>query len=253
MTPFARKVATPLLLAALLLTPALASAAASEDKKPEKESEDTTKAGRASLADKIAPVSGNLWFKQGRFEITPNIGFSLGDAFFQKYAFGMKLTYHLLESFGIGVHGSYALATPGGSVSVCKSDGCSSPTLDDLKEVPGKVSLLVGLDLSYSPFYGKVNVLAEKVLHFDTSIVAGIDLVQYMAPGGDSTMTVGGHVGLGERFFITPSVVLRLELRDYLYSGKTVLKDDQGQLMNKVENQLMFDIGVSFFIGGTKD
>lgn len=249
-----RKSASTLLLAALLLSPAFAhAAAAADDKKPEKEAEDTGKAGRASLADKIAPVSGNLWFKKGRFEITPNLGFSLGDAFFQKYAFGLKLTYHPLESFGIGVHGSYALATPGGAVSVCKSDGCSSPTMDDLKEVPGKVSLMVGLDLSYSPLYGKVNVLAEKVLHFDTAIVAGVDLIQYMAPGGDSTMTFGGHVGIGERFFITSGVVLRIELRDYIYSGKTVLKDDQGQLMNKVENQLMLDIGVSFFIGGSKD
>jgi outer membrane beta-barrel protein len=249
-----RKSVSTLLMAAWLLCPAFAhAAAAADDKKPEKESEDNAKAGRASLADKIAPVSGNLWFKKGRFEITPNIGFSLGDAFFQKYAFGLKLNYHVLESFAIGLHGSYALATPGGAVSVCKTDGCSSPKMDDLKDVPGNVSLMIGLDLAYSPIYGKVNVLAEKVLHFDTALIVGIDGIQYMEPGGGSTFTVGGHVGLGERFFITSSVVLRIELRDYLYSGKTVLKDDQGQLMNKLENQLMLDIGVSFFIGGSKD
>jgi len=221
-----------------------------EEKKEKEKEEETAKAARASLADKIPPISGNLWAKEGRFEITPNVGFSLGDAFFQKYAFGLKLNYHFFESFAVGLHGFYALSTPGGAVSVCKSDGgCSSPSMDDLKDVPGKVSFMAGFDLAFSPIYGKVNVLAEKVLHFDVSILAGVDAVQYMQPGGSDTFTVGGHVGIGQRYFITPMLVLRIELRDYIYSSKIV---QLGDSTSKIENQLMLDIGLSFLVGSPK-
>jgi outer membrane beta-barrel protein len=240
------------LMSVSLTAPAFAAEAEKKaaDEKKEKE-EETAKAARASLADKIPPISGNLWAKKGRFEITPNVGFSLGDAFFQKYAFGLKLNYHFYESFAVGLHGSYAVSTPGSAVSVCKSDNsCSSPTMDDLKDVPGKVSLLAGLDLNFSPIYGKVNVLAEKVLHFDVSVLAGVDLVQYMQPGGSDTFTVGGHVGIGQRYFITPMLVLRIELRDYIYSSKIVRLGDSD---SKIENQLMLDIGLSFLLGGSRE
>lgn len=257
--------ATALTLTALLVLAALparaeeapAPAAPKADAaKPEKESDEGGKVERRSLADKIAPVSGNLFTKDRRFEITPAIGFSLDDAFFQKYAFGLKLGFHVLESFSIGLHASYALATPGSAVSVCRTEeGCRSPEMGELKNVPGKVQLLAGLDLAWSPIYGKINVIAEKVLHFDTAIIVGGSAVQYQAPGGTNKFTFGGHVGLAERFFITPSVTLRLELRDYIYGAQTPRltrdpNDPSSKTETRVQNQLMFELGVSFFVGG---
>jgi outer membrane beta-barrel protein len=248
--------ATALSLAALLAfapLPALAADEGGGDKKAaEKEAEDASKAGRASLADKIAPVSGNLFSKAGRFEISPAVGLSLDDAFFQKYSFGLKLNYHILESFSVGLYGSYSLSTVASAVNVCKTDAtgvqtCNTPQMDDLKNVPGKVGLLAGIDLAWSPIYGKVNILAEKVLHFDTTIFIGGSLIQYQEPGGDMTFTGGFHFGLGERIFFTPSIALRVEVRDYLYSAKI---PQLGDATSKLENQLMLELGVSFFVGG---
>ena len=90
------------------------------------------------------------------------------------------------------------------------------------------------------------------MLHFDLAIFVGIDAVFYQQPQTDDTATslnttVGGHVGLCERFFITPSITLRLELRDYIYSSKIA---PLGDANSKIENQLMLELGVSFFIGG---
>lgn len=218
-------------------------------KKPlEKETEDPGKARRATLADKIAPVSGNLFTKTRRFEISPGVGLSLDDAFFQKYAIGLKLTYHLIETLSVGVHSSWSFAQASGP-SVCKAGTCTASTSDDLKDVPGRVSLLVGAELAWSPIYGKVNVIAEKVLHFDVSLIAGLGAVRYQAPNAEDTMAFAFHFGLGERFFITPSMTLRLELRDYIYSAKTTLSTSS----SKTENQLMLELGLSFFVGGSKD
>lgn len=261
----------PLTLAAVLALLAAAPAFAAEPAKApaaEKEAEDQSKERRASLADKIPPVSGNLFTKKGRFEVSPMLGMSLGDAFFQKYEFGLRLTYHVLESFSVGLHGSYNLATASGVVNVCRPDGCTNPKMEELNRVPGNIGLLAGLDLAWSPLYGKVNVAAEKVLHFDTAIVIGGGVIQYQAPaprGTDtsasapavSEFTGGGHVGIVGRVFITPSVTLRVELRDYIYAAKVGLvegTDENSKWTTSVQNQLMLELGVSFFIGsGSRD
>ena len=244
----------PLLLALALCALGPSLALAGEAAAPKAEAENESKAARATLADKIPPLSGNLFFKKGRFEIAPVVGLSLGDAFFQKYAFGLMINYHVLESVSIGLHGSYLLNTPGGAVSVCKAEGCSSPQMSDLNEVPGKISLLAGLDLAWSPFYGKVNVMAEKVLHFDTSIFIGADIIQYGAYDATSqsnkdTFTGGGHLGIGERIVFNEFLALRVELRDYMFGGVVNIGDANGNPQTQFQNQLMLEVGVSFFVG----
>jgi outer membrane beta-barrel protein len=157
------------------------------------------------------------------------------------------------------LHGSYLLNTPGGAVNVCGSEGCRSPQMSDLDSVPGNVSVLAGLEVAWSPFYGKVNIMAEKVLHFDTSIFIGGDLIMYGAydpkkqvngvtvGGNAQTPTAGGHIGIGERVVFNDFLALRIELRDYMYAGKTLLDTE-------FQNQLMLEIGVSFFLGsGSRD
>jgi len=52
---------------------------------------------------KIRPVSGQLYGKAGRFELTPLGLLSLNDAFFTKYFGGAKLTYHASEFFSAGL------------------------------------------------------------------------------------------------------------------------------------------------------
>jgi len=250
-----------LALAVALIVPSAASAGegapAKSDAKSEAENE--SKAARATLADKIPPVSGNLFFKKGRFEIAPTVGLSLGDAFFQKYAFGLNLSYHVLESVSIGINGVYMLSTPGGSVTVCNDAGCAGPKMEQLTRVPGNVSLLAGLDIAWSPFYGKINVMAEKVLHFDTSIFIGADVIQVAAFDKSSgvnkaTFTGGGHIGLGERIVFTDWIALRIELRDYMYGATVNLADASGNPQTQFQNQLMFELGLSFFVGsGSKD
>lgn len=246
-----------LALAALPSPRALAADAPKADAKAEAENE--SKAARETLADKIPPVSGNVFFKKGRFEVAPAVGISLGDAFFQKYAFGLLINYHVLESVSIGLHGSYLLNTPGGAVTVCGAEGCRNPQMSDLTAVPGKVSLLLGLDLAWSPFYGKVNVMAEKVLHFDTSIFIGADVIQYAGYdkatlANKDTFTGGGHIGIGERIVFNEFLALRIELRDYMYGGVVNIDDAAGKSQTDFQNQLMLEIGLSFFIGsGSRD
>ncbi len=236
----------PILL--VLSSAFLMRVAAAQTEKSEAELDKKSAIIRPTLEDRIAPVSGSLFQKSKHFELTPSLGISVYDAFFQKYSVGLKFSYHLTESFSVGAHGTYLFNTPRGGLSRCDSQGCEEPSLDQLQAVPGRISLLGGIDVAWAPIYGKLNVLAEKVLHFDAAILLGVNIVQYKILEKQefkSFLTPGGNVGLVQRFFLSPNIVLRLDVRDYIYLANVPIENSN----TKVENQFLFEIGVSFFLG----
>jgi outer membrane beta-barrel protein len=239
--------ATRALLAALLLLAAARPAPAAAANKAD------------AFEGKIQPISGQLYGKAGRFELTPFGQLSVNDAFFKKYFGGLRATYHLSEFWSVG--GSFAAGTTTrtGSAVVCPAgQGCQPAGQAELYQVPGRLRSVAGLEVAWAPIYGKLNVLAEKVTHFDLSLVLGADLVGHdevlsaseaTAPGAKPAgkQALGGHVGLGARFFLSDMLAIRLEFRDLIYQVDVPNRAGSGQGQGDVQNQLMAEVGVSFF------
>jgi outer membrane beta-barrel protein len=214
-------------------------------------------AARASAADafenKIKPISGRLYAKSGKLELTlPTGQISLMDAFYSKYMGGAKLSYHFNEYLSLGLTGAYGTTDTTGSTSVCRgNEGCQAATPAQLYQVPGLIRWMAAAEVGFSPIYGKLNVFAEKAVHFDLSIMAGADLISYrdvidanqasagVVPG--YVTTPGGHIGLGTRIFLSRLIALRLELRDVIYSVSSLST-------GKLQNQLFAEVGLSFLI-----
>ncbi len=211
-----------------------------------------------AFAGKIPPVSGQLYRKAGRFELTATGDLSLNDAFYSKYFGGLKLGYHLTEAWSVSAQGALGATARTGSAVVCpKNSGCVDANDAMLLQVPGKLRRIVGAELAWAPVYGKLNVFAEKVAHFDLSILAGADLISHdevlgpsdasalAASGKDPALvsTVGGHVGLGARLFLKEWLALRLEVKDYVY-GVEVPNNGAGK---DWQNQIFTELGLSFF------
>lgn len=239
MTP--RRLSLALALAAL---PALAGAQSKSD----------------AFAGRIPPVSGQLYRAAGRVEVSLGGGLSLNDAFFTKYFGDAKVTWHLHEFWSVGAHVMGGATAQTGSAVVCSSSaGCSDATETQLWQVPGRVKAIVGLDGAWTPVYGKLNVLAEQVGHFDLSILAGPALVFHEevvsaqeaaaleASGGKpgSKTAFGAHVGLGARLFVAEWAALRLEVKDYVYSVD--VPNNGGA---DLQNQFFAEFGFSFFLPG---
>jgi outer membrane beta-barrel protein len=212
-------------------------------------------AARASAADafenKVKPVSGQLYEKAGKLELTlPSAELSLNDAFFSKYMAGAKLGYHFSEYLSAAVTGAAGFAVATGSTSVCPiNEGCRTAPAGQLYQVPGLIRWMAGAELAFSPVYGKLNVFAERAIHFDLSLLAGPDLVAYrdvLGPGQTSpapgtATSIGGHVGVGARVFLASFLALRLEVKDVLYSVPHLTT-------GRLQSQLFADAGLSFFI-----
>lgn len=208
------------------------------------------------LRDRIRPVSGHLFLKSGRFEISPAASVTVRDAFFTKVAFGGSLTYHFSESIAFSARGAYALSMVASSAQICtvnpdNTRACRPPTYAELDGVaPGQITLLGGADLQWAPIYGKLSVLAEQFLHFDIYAILGGAAVIYRGPpetaGGAarSLVSPGLNAGAGMRFFLNRWLTVRGELRDLVYS-ETITSG------SSLRNQLVFELGVSIFIPPT--
>jgi outer membrane beta-barrel protein len=237
---------TPRALAGLAATALLLAAPGAAGAKPAAD----------AFGGRIPPVSGQLHTKAGRLEITPTANLSLNDAFFSKYFAGAKVGWHFSEAFSVSAAFSAGVARATGSTAVCPgNEGCHAATRSQLDQVPGELKSMADLGLAFAPVYGKLNVFAEKAIHFDLSLLAGAGIVRYRevlpAAEANAGATAGvenalsGHLGVGARVFLSRSTALRLEVKDYLYRVPVLGS-------STLQNQLFVEMGVSFFLGGRR-
>lgn len=215
------------------------------------------------LRDRIKPVSGHLFLKTGRVEVSPAASVSVRDAFFTKFGFGGSLTYHFTETLALGARVAYAIDTISSSAQICtvdpadRSRTCRSPTYAELDGVaPGQITLLGGVDFQWAPIYGKLSVVAEQFLHFDIYAILGGSAVMYRGPpesvGASPLVRLAPalNAGAGMRFFLNRWITVRGELRDLVYS-ETIVVDPVNGNVNSLRNQLVFELGVSLFFPPT--
>jgi outer membrane beta-barrel protein len=214
-------------------------------------------AGKADAFEgKIRPISGQLYSKAGRFELTPTANLSLNDAFFSKQLFGGRLGYHFTEQWSIGGFFVGGRTSATGSASVCPTNvGCGEASTVQLNQVPGAITRMAGGELAFSPVYGKLNVLAERVLHFDFSLLLGVDWITHRqavssveaanlaSAEAPTRSTVGLHAGLGARVFLTQFLAFRVEVKDYVY--RVPIGNFGGE--SDTQNQLFTELGLSVF------
>lgn len=214
-----------------------------------------------AFAGKIPPVSGQLYRKAGRFELSLGGNLSLNDAFFSKYFGSVKLGYHLTEYLSISGQVATGTAVRSGSAVVCDPrTGCKPASSQQLDQVPGHLKMMGGLEVAWSPIYGKLNLASERVAHFDVSLLAGGDWITYekvlsatdaalLAPGQSppDAGTIGGHVGLGFRLFFAEWLAARVEFKDYVYVVSVPNWQEGGGARKDVQNQLFTELGLSMF------
>ncbi|MBK7861704.1 MAG: outer membrane beta-barrel domain-containing protein [Archangiaceae bacterium] len=234
----------------------LAAAPAFAQNKSEEEAGDVSEVDKdrtGPLRDRVRPVSGHLFLMKGRFEISPEIGFSFRDSFYTKYVPGLLLSFHFTEELGVSIRGGYAISTVASAAQICTNDengvrGCRSPTLEELDNgatdgtLPyGRMGLIADLNLEWAPLYGKLGTLAVlpflDMVHFNMYVSLG---PAFMITGFANAFPLGGNIDVGFRFFVNRFITVRLELRDLIYYEK--------QNTGSVRNQLMGDLGISFFL-----
>ncbi|OGR10508.1 MAG: hypothetical protein A2341_09480 [Deltaproteobacteria bacterium RIFOXYB12_FULL_58_9] len=190
---------------------------------------------RKTLAERIPAVTGRVFAKSGRLELSPGFGLSLNDPFYDHIVASGAVAYHVTEWLWIGGSADFYIS-PSSTIAVANRD----PEQFDYNRPVYTARLEVG----WSPIYGKLSLLAEQVFHFDTYVSAGVGVV---GPS-ETDATLAGTFAIGEHFFINEWMAFKLELRDQIFGlARAPAKNKDKEL----QNFLSATLGVCFYLPPT--
>ena len=188
---------------------------------------------RKSLAQRIPAVSRRFFQRSGRLEVAPRVGLSLNDAFFNHLIVGGGLSYSVLESLAVGISGEYYLSFDE-SLQISGGGAPAPPNFN------GPV-YAARFETIWTPFYGKLSILAEKIIHMDTYLAAGVGVV-----GTDQTSSVlAGSVTLGQRFYLNEWMAIKIELRDQIFK---MARNPAMDRSKDLQNLLTATVGICFYL-----
>lgn len=187
-----------------------------------------------TLQDRIKAVSRKVFLKANRFELFPALGVTTNDPFYRTWSIDGRAAWHLNDALAVEIGGGYV---PPFFIE-------KLPTVDLLREqaqlINADAKLLGRADvgITFSPVYGKVAVLSDAIIHFDTFAIAGAGAVfdsnqEFVHPAMD--------IGAGLRVFLLRWLVVRADLRDYVYP-----QDRFG--ISTLQNLLTLNVGVGFYL-----
>jgi len=146
-----------------------------------------------------------LFVKVLRHELTLAGGYYVSDLFDGTFTLGGQYTFFMSENFGA------ELSVGWSRLRTSVLDTIESANNFDLA-VGGQDIVRVFGSLAWSPLYGKLRLVAAKILRYDLYVLAGPGVVVDPVSFG-----AAGNFGIGIRVFLHPAVALRIEVRDYLY------------------------------------
>lgn len=189
------------------------------------------RAGEGKLSDRVKSVQRKVFLKRHRFEFYPHFGIDLNDAFYAHLVLGGSVGYHIVDSLALEGRFGYVLeSVEEEPVRFLRQSAGALPARPPRFELHGE------LDAIWAPLYGKISLFGESILHFDT----------YLAVGGGVFKTDEGvspaiNFGLGQRYFVNDWLVVRVELRDYIFPDTRDRESD-------LQNLLMVNVSVSAFL-----
>ncbi len=192
---------------------------------------------RRTLAERIPSVTRRTFVKRGRAELTPMVGMSLNDPFYDHVVGSFGVGYHVFESLAIGASGQFYQSLASEVPLEGRQGGYPTLTLD--RPVYG-----ARLEVLWSPLYGKLSLLAEAVAHFDTYLLVGGGMLSRKESG----TTAAAVAGIGEHIFVNEWLSMRFELRDEMFMLDRSQSDSKSE---KLQHLMVLSVGASFYLPTT--
>lgn len=146
-----------------------------------------------------------LFVKALRHELTLAGGYYVPDLFDGTFTLGGQYTFFMSENFGTELSVGWSRLRTSVLDTIENANNFSLA-------VGGQDIIRVFGSLAWSPLYGKLRLIAAKILRYDLYLLAGPGVVVDPVSFG-----AAGNFGIGVRVFLHPAVALRFEVRDYLY------------------------------------
>jgi outer membrane beta-barrel protein len=206
----------------------------------------------------IVVVVRKPFLKSRRTELLPFVGTTMNDNMIRHYTIGGELAYYLTDVLAIGVEGQYYVHTFREPYDLVARQARRLPTVN-------KYNWSAALDFHYVPVYGKFAILDHRLVTWEAFFTAGIGAGQSEVLPRDTrfdaftNLLIIPNVGASMRFFISKWMTISLGIRDYVFFDHfepknrsetmfTTAEDAKNHADGSLINNVMFQIGVSFWI-----
>lgn len=228
-----------------------AQAKQNDKKEKEKTPEEIEDLKRLETFSNIAVIQKRYLPKTKRFEFYAAGGTNLNDAFFVGNGLNARLGYNFTEKWGIEGMYTYIQNSNRDVTNTLLQKGVTTE---------GSVSTdsYYGVDIKWTPIYGKYAYFNEKIIPFDLYFSFGVGKtdprIAASSTGGNISSVTSPYtikVGTGQIFAITKWMAFRWDMSFHMIQAKTETRDattnalvSQGNSMN---NNLFLNVGLSFF------
>ncbi len=177
-------------------------------------------AARHPLHEDIYAVQQIYALRNHRLELTPSLNVSLNDPFVSHVGVGLSANYWISNVLAVGLTGVFFQGLNASSdvnYFVGRSTGLVVPI--------NEYQFAAALNFTYVPLYGKFSMFNRYIFHWDMYLTAGVGVMRSRPiPAIDPevrTFDWGTHImfdaGVGVRVFISRSVGITAELRNFIY------------------------------------
>ncbi|MBI5513598.1 MAG: outer membrane beta-barrel domain-containing protein [Deltaproteobacteria bacterium] len=177
-------------------------------------------AARHAYSEDISAVQQIYALRNHRVEFTPSVNVALNDPYVAHTGFGLSASYWISNVLSVGLTGVFfqGLNVPSDvNYFVGRSTGLVVPI--------NEYQLAAALNFSYVPLYGKFSMFSRYIFHWDMYLTAGVGIMRTRPiPAVDPeirTFDYGTRImfdaGVGLRVFLSRSVGITAELRNFIY------------------------------------
>lgn len=166
--------------------------------------------------DRPVSVRNRLVELKGRVELGAGGAYDMTQAFFLAYGLGATASYHFNEEQGLNFFGNYWVQGASDYSKQLNPPPRSTQNMN-LQLAPAPKWLFLA-NYQHTGFYGKMSFSKETVMNLSLYGLAGIG-----AFGIGDAVKPTVSVGLGQKFYFTPNIALRFDLRLLLYRGPNIL------------------------------
>ncbi|WP_224369287.1 outer membrane beta-barrel domain-containing protein [Hyalangium versicolor] len=185
--------------------------------------------------DRVKSVQRKVYRKEGRFELTPLVSFSINDPYYSKLGASVRGAYYFADTLALSVRGSAMQVLPSDDVRTAKRAFQSKI----YHSVP---QWSVMGDVEWAPLYGKVAFL-NSILHFDGYLLGGAGVVRTQTSALEGrTVNIGADLGAGMRFVAKDFLAVNVALINTSYVDQPL-----GTSKGAVQNLMTINAGISLF------
>lgn len=198
---------------------------------------------KLSAFSEVSIIQKKLMPKSQRFQFFGGLGLTTNTPWFLNAGFKLNLGYHFTESLGIELSSVFLSSSERQVAQEIRTNNNLQP------EQFIYTKSFAGLDLMWTPFYGKMTFLNKKIIPYE----------MYLTAGGGSSDTNSQektaptfHLGTGQVFTITRSMAFRWDYSLNIFQA-TPLTTNAAVAEKGTYNDLIFSAGVSFFFPEAND